>query len=458
MELIKKVSNKRKLFVFAFSFFFLCLIISCSEEPLKVGIHLLPEDEFLEVYDTVLPVELYTISAEPLNSGSLTYSPLGSVMDPLMGALKADYLADIFHNGDISFQDTIDPDNRFVYSLDLVLYYDYLYGDSLAIDFSVYELIEPIPTDKKSDFVVTPDIMNPNPINIGKPEFLNDSTRAFKLALKLNYANKFIRHQMVVEDSAYYLNNVGIFKEYFKGIYIATEFRNDEGGGIVRVTNNSSRLVLKTLVWNKDSVRFDTITDQFSVGNTNSPYDTIGVNLSMYHEILADDISAVLNDTINSQPLVYTQALAGPFAQIYFPTLDNFREKFNYNVIINKAELILPINQDFFDNVTYTSPVYMGLFDNASKTYLLDDGLISYYFGGILDEENYQYKFNIGNHIHEYMRGGSDTLFSKKYILFPSEATSPVEYLKTLPGRVVLNGGSSNDAPSLRILYSTIPE
>ncbi len=458
MELIKKVSVKRKLFVFAFSFIFLCLIISCSEEPLKVGIHLLPEDEFLEVYDTVLPVELYTISAKPLNSSSLTYSPLGSVMDPLMGALKADFLADIFHKGDISFQDTVDSDNTSVYSLDLVLYYDYLYGDSLAIDFTVYELIESIPIDKKSDFVITPEMINPSPISIGDPEFLNDSTRAFKICMKLDYANKFIRHQMVVEDNAYYLDNVDIFKEYFKGIYIATEFRNDEGGGIVRVTNNSSRLILKTLVWNEDSVRFDTITDQFSVGNTASAYDTIGMNLNMYHNILSDDISSVLNDTINSQSLVYTQALTGPYAQVYFPTLDDFREKFNYNIIINKAELILPINQELFDDVTYTSPVYMGLFDNVSKTYLLDDGLIAYYFGGILDADNYQYKFNIGNHLHEYMRGGSDTLFSKKYILFPSEATSPVEYLKTSPGRVVLNGGNSNEAPSLRILYSIIPE
>jgi len=457
MELINKVTRIRHLFVGAFSFFFLLLIISCSEEPLKVGIHLLPEDELLQVYDTVLPVELYTISAKALKVYSLSSSPLGSVYDPVMGALKTDYLADIFYSAYVSFLDTIVEENIDVYNLELLLYYDVIYGDSLAIDFNVYELIEPIPEGKNSDFIVTPEMINPTPLNLGAPERLNDSTRAFKVMLSLDYAKKFIDPQLI-EDSVYTANPL-LFKEYFKGFYFATDFRSTEGGGIMRVNNSTSKMILRTLEWNSNSMQFDTINNEFSIGNPAIMLDSSDVvNLSMFQSIPGDDVAAILDDTLNSQSIVYIQSLAGPNVLIDFPTLENFGKKFGDNIVINKAELILPVNQELYDDITFVPPRNLGLYDHVSKSFLADDGLLSYYFGGVLDTVNYQYKFNVGNHIHEYLHSDSDTLFSKKYILFPSKATTPVYYLETLPRRIVLNGRNSAEKPSLKIMYSLMPE
>ncbi|MBA7551104.1 hypothetical protein ES705_43639 [subsurface metagenome] len=194
------------------------------------------------------------------------------------------------------------------------------------------------------------------------------------------------------------------------------------------------------------------------MGNPVSLVDSGGIHLNMYHHVISEQVGIVLDDTTNSQALAYTQALTGPQILIEFPTLEDIREEFGYNVIINKAELILPVNQELYDEVFYTSPSNLGLYDNVTKYFLIDDGLILNYFGGVLDNVNYQYMFNVGNHIHEYMQGGADTLFSKKFILFPSKVISPVEPIQSTPGRLVLNGGSSDNPPRLKIIYSEIPE
>lgn len=461
MNLIKGVSHKLYLLVVILPIIFLSILISCSEEPLKIGIHLLPEDELLDVYDTILTVELYTISAKPLKTQSSDYSSLGSINDPVMGMLKTEYIADIFYPSEVSFKDTIIEDNLIIYNLELQLSFDDLYGDSSEIDFEVYELIEKIPVGKESDFIVSSDMINPTVISIGIPEKLNDSIDVFSIMLSNIYAEKFIDPQ-TVEDGIYDGDSLGriLFKEYFKGLYLKTDFRSSEGGGIIRVNNNSSKMILRTLVWDSDSSRYDTITDLFSVGNPGYIIDSANiVNLGMYQNIPGSNVAAVLDDTINSQSLAYIQSLAAYDILVDFPTLEDFRREFNNNIIINKAELIFSINQELYDADTYSSPGNLGLFDNISKTYLADDGLIPYYFGGYIDINNYQYKFNVGNHIHSYMRGNSDTLTSTRYILFPSKSPNPaVSYIQTLPSRVVLNGGNSAEVPSLKILYSVLEE
>ncbi|MGD2033646.1 MAG: DUF4270 family protein [Bacteroidales bacterium] len=461
MELNKPISRKQHFLVVAISILIILTVTTCSEEPLQIGIQLLPDDVLLEVHDTTLSVELYTISAWPLSTGSLSYSPLGSVYDPVAGALKAEYLADIFYSELVSFWDTLIEENIEVYNLELQLYYDYLYGDSTAIDFNVYELTVSIP-EETSDFVITPDMYDPNPLNLGAPERLNDSTRAFRVMLSNDFAQKFIDPQLVI-DSIYNWQSTKypLFKEHFKGLYLAADFRDSEGGGIIRVDNVSSMMILRTLEWNADSNFYDTVSSVFNIGNPEYVLDSADVvNLGMYQNIPSDDITAVLDDTVNSQPVAYLQSLTGPYVLVDFPGLDGLLESFDDNVVINKAELTFPINRELYDDTyTYQAPANLGLFDNVSKSYLADDGLVSYYFGGFRDTTDFEYMFNVGNHIHYYMRGRSDTLYSSRYILFPSRVPNSLVYpSKTVPSRVVLNGGSSSEPPTLKIIYSLIPE
>lgn len=461
MELIRKFSHKRFLVVATISFFFLLIINSCSEEPLKIGINLLPEDELLQVFDTVLTVELYTVPAEPLVSRSLTHNSLGSIDDPIMGALKTDFLTVFKHEGTVSFSDSI-AEGTSIFNLELQLYFDNMYGDTNEIDFEVFELIEYIPVNGKSDYIVPPQKINPIPLNIGTPErmagVLGD-TSIFNVMLSNEFAEKFIDPE-IVEEGLYQNDSAGyvLFKDYFKGFYIATEFRNSEGGAIMRVNNSLSKLILRTFEWNSDSNYNDTITTVFTVGNPSIIWinDSSEItNLGMYHYTLSSDVATVLGDTVNSQSLAYIQSLTGPNVLIEMPTVRDFLEGFEDHLVIHKAEIRLPLNQDLFDNEFFKSPSSLGLVNSVSKSFLKDDNQSPYYFGGGLDVENYIYMFNVGNDLHDYLKNESDSI--KKYLLFPSQTTVPVTLNEILPGRVVLNGGNyTSDPPTLKILYSLI--
>jgi len=464
MELISKVSHKRFFVVVIISFIFLLLINSCSEEPLRIGIDLLPEDELLQVYDTILPVELYTVPAEPLVSRSLSYNLLGSINDPVMGKMKAEYLTNILHNDNVSFKDTIVVGEISIYNLELQLFFDYVYGDSLGFDVKVYELSGEIPDDEKSDYVVTTDYDEDDILNIGNPELLNDSTSALKVQLDTSsaFAKRFI--------NAYYVNLYGMynsnseshkfFREKFPGLYISTEFKddNDNGGGIISINNSTSKLVLRTFEKNPDSINyFDTISNEFSIGNPLIIWNEDSVtSLNMYQSNLSDSITYILNDTTNSQPYAYIQSLTGPNALVEMPTLRDFLEGFEEDLVIHKAELRLHIDQETYDNEFFKSPGSLGLVNSVSKTFLQDDlALLPYYFGGGLDEDNYIYMFNIGNDLNEFMKDETDT--TKKYLLFPSNRTIPVSLNELVPGRVILNGGNNvTNPPSLKITYSLI--
>ena len=462
MELIKKFSHRRSLIVTTFSFFFLLFINSCSEEPLKIGINLLPEDELLQVYDTTLTVELYTVPAEPLVSRSLSYNLLGSINDPVMGKLKAEYFTNILHGGNVSFKDTIIEGDISIYNIELQLYFDNVYGDSLGFDVTVHEKRGAIPDTAKSNYEVKNTDYFPAVLNIGIPELLNDSTNAVKVQLDPNslFAQRFISAQYVNYEGMYDTDSSGrqLFREKFPGLYIATEFKNGEGGGIISINNSTSKLVLRTFEKNPDSINnyIDTISNEFSIGNPLIIWDGDSVtSLNMYQFDLSADITSILNDTVNSQPLAYIQSLTGPNTLIEMPTLKDFLTGFKDDLVIHKAELRLPVNQEFFDNEFFKSPGSLGLVNSVSKTFLEDDLPIPYYIGGGLDATNYIYMFNVGNDLNEYMKDDSESI--KKYLLFPSNRTMPVTLNEIVPGRVVLNGGNNvTDTPTLKILYSLI--
>lgn len=462
MELISKVSHKRFFIVTVISFVFLLLITSCSEEPLKIGIDLLPEDELLQVYDTILTVELYTVPAEPLVSRSLSYNLLGSINDPVMGDLKAEYFTNILHDGNVSFKDTIIEGEISIYNLELQLYFNNVYGDSLGFDVTVYEIRGKIPDDEKSDYIATTKNYDEDQVlNIGSPELLNDSTSAIKVQLDINsnFAKRFINAYYVNQRGMYNSDSAGheFFREKFPGLYLATEFADVEGGGIISINNSTSKLVLRTFEKNPDSINyFDTISNEFSIGNPLIIWNGDSVtSLNMYQSELSADITEILNDTVLSQPLAYIQSLTGPNVLVEMPTLRDFLGGFEDNLVIHKAELRLPIDEESFDNEFYKSPSSLGLVNSVSKTFLKDDLPISYYFGGGLDATNYKYMFNVGNDLNEFIKDESDT--TKKYLLFPSNMTIPVSLNEIVPGRVVLNGGNAmTDPPTLKILYSLI--
>ena len=466
MEQNNLFSKLRQLFSVVFIFLFtLFILINCTEKPLEIDPNeILPDNDMLNVIIDSLPVELYTVSLEALETRSVGYSPLGCVNDTVVGIIETDFICDIIYADLVSFRDGFDPDSTEILDLTVELEYNSTYGDSMDVTFNVYELYEPIPTYSKSDYIMYSHMYSSEPVNDGPPfkgklsSAEDDTVRAYSIRLKNEFAQRFLDTNLISEG-VYDLYNAGVFKEYFKGFYFKVESRSEPGGGIITINHTTSAMTLRTLEWDSDSAEWDTVSNVFYLGNPDSEYDDGGSHLNLYKSILNSKLQNIVNDTITSYKSAYVESLAGTKVYIKIPALSAMRDSLNNAVSVNRAQLILPIDSVIFnrDNKEYPPPAGLGIYDSKTNSAIIDDEIAENYLGGFLDIEKYEYVMNIGNHIHQYLRDDNSTL-SDAFYLFAAKG-SPVTNIIYTPSRVVLNAGASpRRRPYVRIIYSKIPE
>jgi hypothetical protein len=479
MEQIKKFSIT-KLFTNAFIFSILIQVFSsCKEEPLKVGFQIIENDQ-LSFLDTVLDVELYTVANKVLFADNFGKSPLGSINDETFGKLKADYIADIRYGiNSVNFYNISTSDTVQVLDLQLQLPYTSVYGNLDGFDFNVYELTQTIPDSLESGTALNQDMYDPTPINITQPVKLNDSTNIMTVTLSNEYARKFLNLDFVGDSIYYYLDT---FKVVFKGFYIATKFRDSKGGAIITVDNYSSQLILRTL-WTTNGV-VDTLEDNFAVGYSKPVYDdyygtiilNAGKHSNFYQSELSSEITSVYNDTLNHNPYAYIQGLSGSMVLAKIPQLKDLRSFFNYKVVVQKAELYLPYSNDNI-YTTYKTPSFIGIRDALNDNFLTDD--MAYYvtmsngtkklissLDGFYDSTSFEYKLNIGTHIHRFMQDKSGTEFGDQFYVFAANirlysvysSIYVTDFAYLYPGHVILNNKGAIKSPYLRVVYSKIIE
>lgn len=464
MEQNSLFSKLRQIVVIALlpfiTFYFLT---NCTEKPLQIDPNdILPDDDMLDVIIDTIPVELYTVSLEAFDTKSVGVSPLGCVNDTVVGILETDFICDIIYANEVSFDNDLDPDSTQILDLTIELDYNSYYGDSMDVNFNVYELYEPIPAYSKCDYILYSHMYSQEPVNDG-PAFkgrlesnLDDTVTVYTIKLKNEFAERFIDTSLI-SDGIYDTYDPDVFKENFKGFYFAVEPRSEPGGGIITVNHYNSLMTLRTIEWNSDSAKWDTVKTVFYLGNPDSEFDGGGTHLNLYRSTLNEKLQQIVNDTLTSYSSAYVQSLAGTKVYLKLPTLALMRDTLSSAVSINRAQLVLPIDTIRYlrDAALYPPPLSLGVYDSKSNTYILDDKLREDYLGGYFDEDNYQYVLNIGNHIHEYLRNDSSAL-SDAFFLFASKG-SPATYVEYTPSRVVLNGSITSRPPFVRIIYSKIP-
>ncbi len=456
--------------IFKVALVFLSLIVfySCKDEPLNVGKNVLPPEEILDVEVKELSVNLHTVDMEPVYTRSRGASPVGSFNDPLFGVVSAEFVTDFTFYSGFGFRGGIDPDTVSYLDLELVVKFSTDYANNTEIDFNVYQLTEPIPNYSFSDFEIDPGIYNPVKLNLSSPEIENevltdingndsitDKILGYRVFLSDDFGKSLITPE-IINDSAYYSDS--IFRSLFYGFYFEVEDRSNEGGGLITVNHTDTRLILRTSEKTKDDTT-NIVENSYILA---SP-EYAGTSINMYRSQNSTTINSVLNDTVNDQEFAYIQSLVGPKIAISIPGLFEKRRELNYKASVSKAELILPIDSFTYDNKLFRPPYYLGIRDVANDTNIIDDGLINGYFGGTLDTVNLEYRFNMGNYIHYFLRDSINSmderlyLFGGSYIPMPGYYADVTYFSLTTPGRVVLNSGTATRQPRLRIIYSKLP-
>jgi hypothetical protein len=284
------------------------------------------------------------------------------------------------------------------------------------------------------------------------------------ITLSSAFAQKFLDPELQ-DEGVYEKENQALFKDHFKGLYFSVTPRNETGGGIIQVDHTASRMVMRTIEWvekeDDEGLELDTLTNIFTLGNPESTIDTGGVHLSMYSAELSSQIENIFNDTVNLHDQVYLQSLVSPRIYVKIPELTQLRDALNNAVSVNKAQLILPVDEEIYfrDTALYRAPPRLGIHYAPSENPVLDDQISETILGGYIDTTNYEYILNIGNYVHEYLRNDESGLGTSFYLFAAStDPTTTARYLGYTPSRVVLNGTTSSiRKPYIKIIYSIIP-
>ncbi len=433
--------------------FILLLFAQCKKDKSQLGLNVQPQSDQIGLMqsDTSTLITYSTLSdsiaTDELNAAAL----LGSYKDPFFGNVSASIYTQIRLAGSVDFT----PEGGTLSDLEVDSVILYLaisggYGNLDAQNFEVYQMVEDIFID--SIYYSNRTIANSglNLVPIGEGTIVPDaSTPGFVGGVQTN--NPILRIPLSVNDFAIpIINQSGIgtlntndgdngFVDWFKGLYITSNtFQNSNEGAILYLDLLSANS--KVTMFYRDNSglpsEFDTLSFDFNINASCARF------VNFVQDYSGSPVEAQLNDTTLGQQLFYLQAMGGVRGNVVLPNVERYKD--SGNIIINKAELVLPVQY-------YTTDAYLP----PSELFLvrqLPDGGIAFTpdyndsRGGNYVASTKSYTFNITRYLNQLIAGEYEN--EPLTIVTAGNAVTA--------NRVVFNGAETTlkDKPKLIITYS----
>lgn len=437
----------------------LLLIFSCSDAD-ELGLDLIDDRAKLHTLDT-LTIKAITVRADSVATSLGRQNVLGFIDDPVFGKSKASV-----------YTETRPPTVPFSFGEEPVLESAYLllaysggfYGSIGGIQtIRVYELSENFPeTDtlfSNSSLPYHPELITLNPEGYrfrpapADSVVVNDVLRPphIRIPLTEEFGQKFL----LANDTEAF-QSIPDYLEQFKGIYVTVDdevigFDGQTGepgkGGMFQFDMFSPLTSLEinyrnftdTLPRRPPLVTRQFPVDQFARHSTQLEhfgYDGV-------HEALRTQV--VDGDPGTADSLLFLQSLGRLRVDIEFPHLDDL---IGQTWLINKAELIVPVEKELSSSLFPAPGQLLLLRENENEDLVLIDDYMQGvdYFGGVFDQENSRYVFNISQYFQklvdgEYPNTGLSILISRGH-----ERMS----------RVVLHGPGRKEEPLQLVLYYSV--
>ncbi len=415
-------------------FFLLIGIWSCENSD-KIGLEITPPGErFTYHIDSSTVVKVSTLRQDSLTSEKRTKSLLGSMADPVFGKSRAGILTQLrLSSNDVDFGDNVQLDSAI-----LLLKYQSAFGDTTQIQhIRVHELQEDLFFD--STYYSNLDISN---YYSG-----TDPVAEFDYAPKPGQDSLLIRidkqlgEKILFSDESHLVDNTA-FLEHFKGLYLEAD-PVDQGGSIVYFdfAGGDSRMILYYKNSVEDSLKYEVVI------NSNCTW----VNI-FEHDYVGSEVEAFINDTAIDVGKVYLQSMAGLRAFTRFEFSDSLLQYGRDGISINKAELIIPIAQEY---VVEGKPVpaFVQIFnalEDGTNDFIGDIFLGEEYYGGFYDENTGEYTFNLAKYIQDLMEP------DEEYRLKNTGLFLVVKDSRISANQLVINNDLSGKKMSLVITYTVI--
>jgi hypothetical protein len=478
-----RIANLSQLLVVLIVF----ILSACNDDPLKVGLNVLPNEELLNAKADTLQLECFTVEGIPsyvnYNSGiSNDNFPLGFVNDPVFGQTSAETVIPIQYNdsnyyGLKPYYDTnttttyyFDPSDVYLSCrLYLNINKDLIYGGN-GFEVEAIPLTKDFTYSNATNYTVKSDEIDLNQGNVAAKTFQKyyvdnknidgvDSAKYYLVVeLDKEYGKKFMDADFIKSADLYYSDSS--FSANFHGFYLRAKALTEKGGmNNIYITN--SRMVLEYSRIVKDSIGKSginatdidtayrkTLYSTFTIDN----YNTFYKNASNTYP--AGPFGTSLNDTINELSTFNVQSLGGVRGYVKIKGLDELKNKKD-SVGVNYAELVFPVNTDNFDSTYFFYPKRLSASLQAGNNEIIldDNRWNAYYFDGFFDNTHKDYRINITEYVHQYLSGkySSDGFF---IFVASNSADAPAQFENKVPGRICLNSGVNKQPSFLRVIYT----
>jgi hypothetical protein len=378
-----------------------CLIIfvGCKKPDSSIGLGLQPDSDMFGVYTSdTLTVEMVTVREDSLSTARLSTAVLGRVFTPRIGWTTAGFASQLRLSAPgIDFGSNPQVDSLF---LSLRFTGD-TYGQLSDQSMLVQQLSDSLSYDSAyySNFSpeVTHDILNDPAqgqvsINPSQDLIVGEDTVVSQIRLNMNPAfGQTILDQdtMVFQDNESWLN-------FFPGIVVSTMGDGVGAAGI----DISSGLSLMRLHYHNDS---DTSFYDFII----SP---LSARVNMFTQNYVGELSSLNSPSSDSAFVagdrsLYVMSGSGLKTQLRIPFLNSITDSLGPERAVQKAELILPLDESFIDSRYPPHEQLFILTENPDgvSTSTPDQVSLGVNIDGYYDYATKEYRFNISRTIQQLL-------------------------------------------------------
>lgn len=380
--------------------FFCFSFISCKEND-SLGGNLLPKADQSEfVASNKFKLTAFTVKEDSIKSDDLSFSLLGSYVDPVFGKSTASFLTQFLSS-------TNQPDfgsNPIADSIVLTMTYSGYYGKINKLDGlqkvriyrvtgSVYKDSSYYSAENINKYVSESDF-------ISEHSFLPDPTGVYqtgtavqKFKLPLSFGQNFLNNQSTINSSG--------FLSFFRGLYFkpSNDFQTTGNGAILMFNLINSDTPSKiTLYYHNDA---NALPQEF-VMLINS--DCSRINFFKHERNGIPAINNQLSDTTQGSTQLFVQNMAGLSSKIWFTNLESWKD--SMPVVISKAELSVPVDASLTGIYAAPSRLLLVEKDSEGKYVSIPDyDAGDNYFNGYYNAGSKSYNFNLAIYIQEILSG-----------------------------------------------------
>ncbi|TNF40557.1 MAG: DUF4270 family protein [Bacteroidetes bacterium] len=362
-------------------------LFSCSKDPVRIGLDLLPDSDFIEVWSTdTVGIRAYTMYNEESLSSDSTRMIAGSLYDSYFGTTNCDFVTQLRVMSPW-------PARAFtVDSVKLTFVPSKVSGDTTAVHYMRICETGTLLTDT-TDYYSAQD---PDTINFLGQYLLPKLVANTAVAIKLdNWVGDYL-----MRDTTQFYPASDFYKEFFKGLWFG--IKSETSPIMVEmdasVTASIEPLAI-TVFYHSDTLSYN-----YSFVAT---HRAVNYNRFTHDRTTAEPGKEIIhvNDMV-TDTAVYLQTYQGVYVKLDMPSLEPFRNV--DNLAVNKARIIAPVH---LDGETYKESnmpprIYVRYRNSEGRELPIPDLLhdVSFMDGTYYSEKD-SYLFNITTFVQKYLDG-----------------------------------------------------